>query len=171
MFALRLSALGDVTHVVPLVRTLQRAWPEATLHWVIDPAGRKLLDGLEGVTFHGYDKRSGLGGMRALGRELAPLGRFDMLLLQMQVAFRANVRLGLHRRAPPIGYDPQPLEGPDGLFVSNASPTGPARLRARRHRQLREPWACARRSPLDLPVPAEAWNGRPRSGPRMAGRC
>ena len=28
---LRLSALGDVTHVVPLVRTLRRAWPEVAL--------------------------------------------------------------------------------------------------------------------------------------------
>ena len=101
---LRLSALGDVTHVVPLVRTLQRAWPDAPLHWVIDPAGRKLLDGLEGVTFHTYDKRSGLGGMRALGRELAALGRFDALL-QMQVAFRANLLSSFIRARRRIGYD------------------------------------------------------------------
>ena len=26
---LRLSAIGDVCHVLPIVRTLQRAWPEA----------------------------------------------------------------------------------------------------------------------------------------------
>ncbi|MEG1681937.1 MAG: ADP-heptose--LPS heptosyltransferase, partial [Stenotrophomonas sp.] len=40
---LRLSALGDVTHVVPLVRTLQRGFPGTPLHWVIDKAGHKLL--------------------------------------------------------------------------------------------------------------------------------
>ena len=32
---LRLSALGDATHVVPLVRTLQRAWPATRLAWII----------------------------------------------------------------------------------------------------------------------------------------
>ena len=62
---LRLSALGDVTHVVPLVRTLQRHWPQARLHWVIDKGGFKLLEGLEGVTFHTYDKKTGLAGSSA----------------------------------------------------------------------------------------------------------
>src|SRR5690606_35469808 len=81
---LRLSALGDVTHVVPLVRTLQRAMPGASLHWVIDKGGHKLLEGLPGVVFHTYDKGTGLAGMRALRAQLPD--RFDALL-QMQVAF------------------------------------------------------------------------------------
>ena len=41
---LRLSALGDVTHVLPLVRTLQRAWPESTLTWIIGKVEQRLLD-------------------------------------------------------------------------------------------------------------------------------
>ena len=65
---LRLSALGDVTHVVPLVRTLQRAWPQVQLTWVIGTAEHRLLEGLPGVRFLSYDKRSGLAGMRALRR-------------------------------------------------------------------------------------------------------
>ena len=32
---LRTSAIGDVTHVVPLVRTLQAAWPQTRLTWII----------------------------------------------------------------------------------------------------------------------------------------
>ena len=32
---LRTSALGDVTHVVPLVRTLQSAWPQTRLTWIV----------------------------------------------------------------------------------------------------------------------------------------
>src|SRR5690606_29747268 len=32
---LRLSALGDVSHVVPLVRTVQRHWPETSITWII----------------------------------------------------------------------------------------------------------------------------------------
>lgn len=114
---LRLSALGDVTHVVPLVRTFQRAWPDAPpLHWVIDPAGFRLLDGLEGVVFHVYDKRSGLAGMRAL-RAALPAGGFDVLL-QMQVALRANL-LSAHipaRRR--IGYDRSRSKDLHGLFIN-----------------------------------------------------
>ena len=77
---LRLSALGDVTHVVPLVRTLQQAWPGTTITWVIGTGEFKLLDGLPGVEFLVYDKRSGLGGMlglrRALrGRRILPVRR------------------------------------------------------------------------------------------------
>src|SRR5690606_35791292 len=30
---LRTSAIGDVTHVVPLVRTLQARWPQTRLTW------------------------------------------------------------------------------------------------------------------------------------------
>ena len=116
---LRLSALGDVTHVVPLVRTLQRAWPQAStpLHWVIDNAGHKLLDGLDGVRFHVYDKKTGLAGMRALRCELAPLGRFDALL-QMQVAFRANLLSAFIPARRRIGYDRGRSKDLHGLFVN-----------------------------------------------------
>ncbi|KAF1695645.1 glycosyltransferase family 9 protein [Pseudoxanthomonas koreensis] len=114
---LRLSALGDVTHVVPLVRTLQRAWPDAPpLHWVIDPAGRRLLDGLEGVVFHVYDKRSGLAGMRALRREL-PAGGFEVLL-QMQVAARANLLSAFIPARRRIGYDRSRSKDLHGLFIN-----------------------------------------------------
>ncbi len=43
---LRLSALGDATHVVPLLRTLQHAWPGTRISWIIGKGERALLDGL-----------------------------------------------------------------------------------------------------------------------------
>ena len=121
---LRLSALGDVTHVVPLVRTLQRAWPDAPpLHWVIDPAGMRLLDGLEGVVFHVYDKRSGVAGMRALRRSLPP-GGFDVLL-QMQVAARANLLSAFIPARRRIGYDRSRSKDLHGLFINERIPDRP----------------------------------------------
>ncbi len=113
---LRLSALGDVTHVVPLVRTLQRHWPSTRLHWVIDKAGFKLLEGLEGVSFHVYDKRSGLAGMRALRREF-PAGGFEVLL-QMQVALRANVLSAFIPARRRVGYDRARSKDLHGLFIN-----------------------------------------------------
>lgn len=100
---LRLSALGDATHAVPLVRTIQRTWPRTRLTWVIGKGERMLLDGLEGVEFLVYDKKTGLAGMRALWRQLRGR-RFDALL-QMQLAARANVlSLGIPADLR-IGYD------------------------------------------------------------------
>lgn len=122
---LRLSALGDVTHVVPLVRTLQRAWPDgAPLHWVIDPAGLRLLEGLDGVRFHVYDKRSGLAGMRALRRILRdalPAGGFEVLL-QMQVSARANLLSAFLPARRRIGYDRSRSKELHGLFVNERIP-------------------------------------------------
>ena len=114
---LRLSALGDVTHVVPLVRTLQRGLPGVRLHWVIDGAGHRLLEGLDGVQWHIYDKRSGVAGMRALHRALAPTGRFDALL-HMQVALRANLLSAFIPARRRIGYDPRRSKDLHGLFVN-----------------------------------------------------
>ena len=120
---LRLSALGDVTHVVPLVRTLQAARPGTRIHWVIDKVGLKLLDGLPGVTFHAYDKKTGLAGMKALREEL-PAERFDALL-QMQVAFRANVLSAFISARRRIGYDRSRSKDLHGLFINERIPDRP----------------------------------------------
>lgn len=112
---LRLSALGDVTHVLPLVHRLRAAWPGVGLTWVIGKGEQRLLDGLPGVEFVVYDKKTGLAGMRALRRELA--GRqFDALLL-MQLAFRANLLSTCIRARRRVGYDRARSKELHGLFV------------------------------------------------------
>jgi heptosyltransferase I len=124
---LRLSALGDVTHVVPLVRTLQAAWPDVALTWVIGKGEHRLLEGLPGVHFVEYDKKTGLAGMRALRkqlRELAPGGRFDALL-QMQVAARANLLSAFIPAKRRIGYDRSRSKDLHGLFINERIPDRP----------------------------------------------
>ncbi|WP_049456894.1 glycosyltransferase family 9 protein [Stenotrophomonas maltophilia] len=120
---LRLSALGDVTHVVPLVRTLQAARPDTPIHWIIDKAGHKLLDGLPGVTLHAYDKKSGMAGVKELRRQLPP-GRFEALL-QMQVAFRANLLSAFIPAERRIGYDRSRSKDLHGLFINERIPDRP----------------------------------------------
>jgi heptosyltransferase I len=112
---LRLSALGDVTHVVPLVRTLQAAWPACSIAWIIGRGEHRLLEGLAGVEFLEYDKRSGLAGLRALRRRLRGR-RFDALL-QMQVALRANLLSAVVPARRRIGYDRARSRDLHGLFV------------------------------------------------------
>lgn len=124
---LRLSALGDVTHVVPLVRTLQAAWPGVALAWVIGKGEHRLLEGLPGVDFVEYDKKSGLAGMHRLRAQLRDRvvgGRFDALL-QMQVAARANLLSAFIPARRRIGYDRSRAKDLHGLFVNERIPDRP----------------------------------------------
>lgn len=100
---LRLSALGDVCNMVPIIRTLQTTWPETKITWVIGQREHDLVGDIQGVEFLGYDKKSGLRGIRRLRKRLA--GRSFSVLLQMQAALRASlislvipahIRLGFH---------------------------------------------------------------------------
>lgn len=113
---LRTSALGDVTHVVPLVRTLQAHWPQTALTWIVGKLERKLVGDLSGVEFLTFDKGAGWAGLRALRAQLAGR-RFDALL-HMQVALRANLVSALVRAPLRIGYDAARAKDLHGLFVN-----------------------------------------------------
>ena len=152
---LRLSALGDVTHVVPLVRTLRDAWPAVAITWVIGKAEHRLLEGLDGVEFLEYDKRSGLAGMRALGRRLRGR-RFDALL-QLQVAARANLLSAFVPARRRIGYDRSRSKDLHGLFVRERIPDRPGIHVLDAIGSFCEPLGLRQRTVRwDLPVPAEA---------------
>lgn len=117
---LRTSAIGDVTHVVPLLRTLQQAWPQVSLTWVVGKLERKLVGDLPGVEFITFDKAAGWRGMRAV-RSAVRGRRFDALL-QMQVAMRSNLlSLGIKadRR---IGYDHARARDLHGLVINERIP-------------------------------------------------
>jgi len=152
---LRLSALGDVTHVLPLLRTLRRAWPEVSLTWVIGKGEQKLLDGLPGVEFLVYDKNTGLAGMRALRRALHGR-RFDALL-QMQVAARANLLSAFLPAKRRIGYDRSRAKDLHGLFVNERIPDRPGIHVLDAIGSFCEPLGLKQTEvSWDLPVPEEA---------------
>lgn len=113
---LRTSAIGDVTHVVPMIRTLQSAWPATALTWIVGKLERKLVGDLPGVTFVTFDKSKGFAGMREVHAALRGQ-RFDALL-HMQVALRSNVlSMGIRARRR-IGYDAARSKDLHGLFVN-----------------------------------------------------
>jgi heptosyltransferase I len=99
----RLSALGDATHALALVRRLQRHRPDLLITWVIGRAEAALLAGLDGVEFVVFDKRGGWAAAQALRRALAGR-RFDALL-QMQLSLRANLLSTWVRAERRIGFD------------------------------------------------------------------
>lgn len=100
---LRLSALGDVSHAVPVVRTLQAVWPETRLHWVLGKAEAALLAGLDGVNLVPVDKRRDLRAPGDLRRALGET-RFDTLLL-MQISARSALMSRAIRARRRVGFD------------------------------------------------------------------
>ena len=112
---LRLSALGDVTHVLPLLHTLRKAWPNVQITWVIGKGEHRLLAGLPGVRFIEFDKKSGLKGMREVRRQCGD--GFDVLL-QLQVSARANLLSAFIPAKRRIGYDKSRSKDGHGLFIN-----------------------------------------------------
>ncbi|MDE2263400.1 MAG: glycosyltransferase family 9 protein [Gammaproteobacteria bacterium] len=100
---LRLSALGDACHVVPVVRILQRAWPQTKLTWIIGKAESRLMELIDGVEFITVDKRAGFAAGRDLRARLRGR-RFDVLL-HMQLSLRASLLSLLVPAAVRLGFD------------------------------------------------------------------
>jgi len=143
--------------VVPLVRTLQAAWPPVRLAWVIGKGEHRLLDGLAGVDFIEYDKRSGIAGMRGVRRELGGQ-RFDALL-QMQVAARANLLSAFIPARRRIGYDRSRSKDGHGLFINERIPDRPGIHVLDAIGSFCEPLGLKQDTVRwDLPVPAEAFD-------------
>jgi heptosyltransferase I len=117
---LRTSAIGDVTHVVPLVRTLQKAWPQTELTWIVGKLERRLVGDLPGVTFVTFDKGAGLAGMRAVGEALR--GQCFDALLQMQVALRSNLLSLFIKARQRVGYDKARARDGHGLVINERIP-------------------------------------------------
>jgi len=113
---LRLSALGDATHVVPMLRSLRRAWPQVPITWILGKGEAKLLEGLEDIELVVFEKSSGWAGMRALRRQLQ--GRRFEVLLQMQLALRANLLSTCVRAERRIGYDRRRSKEGHSLFIN-----------------------------------------------------
>jgi len=122
---IRLSAIGDTCHTVPVVRAIQRAWPSTKLTWIIGRTEHSLLRGLDGVEFVVLDKSQGLRGYAAVHRALA--GRTFDALLHMHASARANL-VSLMVRAPlRLGFDRARARDYQWLFSNRQLPARPQR--------------------------------------------
>ena len=120
---LRLSALGDVCHVLPVVRTLQDAWPGVEITWILGKLEHKLLGHLPGIEFVVFDKKAGRAAYRDLRRRMA--GREFDVLLHMQLAIRASLAAALVPARVKVGFDRARAHELQWLFTnSRIAPRG-----------------------------------------------
>ncbi|MFQ5545298.1 MAG: glycosyltransferase family 9 protein, partial [Acidiferrobacterales bacterium] len=141
---LRLSAIGDVCHTVPVVRTLQHHWPETKITWVIGETEASLVSDIKGIEFVVFDKPQGWHAYRHLRKHVRGR-RFD-LLLQMQPAMRASIA-GLFVSAPiRLGFDKIRARDHQWLFTTHRIPSAKQQHMGLSQRDLR--W--------DIPIPDDA---------------
>ncbi len=145
---LRLSALGDVTHAVPVLRAIQESWPDTKITWVCGKHEHELLSGLAGVRFIALDKKAGWRGYRDLGRELRG-EQFDVLL-HMQVSARANLAAAFIRADVRLGWDKARSRDLHQLFVGHRVPA------VKQQHQVQGHLSFARALGLDADEPI--WN-------------
>ena len=67
---LRLSAIGDVTHMIPVVHTLQKHWPNTKLTWVIGKSEANLVKDLPGIDFIIFDKSNAIASYRSIEKAM-----------------------------------------------------------------------------------------------------
>ena len=113
---LRLSAIGDVTHVIPVVLSLQKQIPDVRITWIVGKIEAKLVGDLPGVEFIIFDKRAGRRAYTDLHNKLK--GRHFDALLHMQVAFRANLAATLIPATLKVGYDKPRSKDLHSLFIN-----------------------------------------------------
>lgn len=121
---LRLSAIGDTCHALPVVRTLQAAWPETQLSWVIGKTEAALLGDVPGIDFLIFDKSRGVRAQFDLRRALRGR-RFD-ILLAMHASLRANIASRMIPATTRVGFDRKRAKDYQRLFTSHQIPARPA---------------------------------------------
>ena len=118
----RLSALGDVLMLVPLIRTLQANLPNTTLTWVISRPAFDMVEGMDGVEFIVINKPNSISDYWQFQKQMRTR-HFDVLLAT-QASLRANLLYPFIRASRKIGYDALRAKDFHGWFIHDAIESG-----------------------------------------------
>ena len=117
---LRLSALGDITHVLPTLRTLQKHWPETKISWIIGKTEYQLVKDIDHINFIIFDKSAGIRAYFELNKKIKKhLNKmpFDVLL-HMQLSLRASVASLFIPAQIKLGFDKTRAKDMQSLFCN-----------------------------------------------------
>lgn len=104
LLVVRLGAIGDVANALVVANAVRDGFPECEIGWAVHPLSAPLVEGHPSVDrVHLWPRGSGVGGFRALVRELRSVGYDVALDLQRLQKSSALARLSGARRV--IGFD------------------------------------------------------------------
>jgi heptosyltransferase I len=120
----KLSAIGDVVEVLPVVHSVRAAAPSAHLTWIIQRAPHELVAPLGLVDeFILFDRGGGLRAYRGIQR--AARGRAWDVVLDLQVALKAGLITAMLRAPRKIGFDRSRSSDMNWLFTNERIPARP----------------------------------------------
>ncbi|MFH1491004.1 MAG: lipopolysaccharide heptosyltransferase II [Pseudomonadota bacterium] len=116
MLIVKLSAIGDVVHTLPLLEVLRKNYPGATIDWVVEEEASRLLEGHEGIDHLIVSRRkSWQKGLLKINSQRTAFGEivrfirelraheYD-LVIDMQGLFKSGLLTGLARGKRKIGF-------------------------------------------------------------------
>jgi len=113
---LRLSAIGDVTHVLPSLRAIQAHWPDCNITWIIGKTEAALVNDIPDVNFVLFDKKGGWKAYLQCWQQLR--GKNFDILLHMQVSLRASLLSCLIKAKQRLGFDRKRAKNGQWLFTN-----------------------------------------------------
>ena len=117
---LRLSAIGDVTHVLPSLNCIKKQWPECKITWVIGKLEHQLVCDIPDIEFIIYDKSEGRKANKRL-KETLKDRQFDVLL-HMQISLRASLASRHIHAQHRLGFDFKRARNFQWLFTNKKIP-------------------------------------------------
>ncbi len=113
---LRLSAIGDICHTLPVIRTIQANLPDTQLTWIIGKTEYQLIKDIPGINFIIFDKKNGFKEYLKIRKQLRDT-HFDVLL-HMQMSLRASLVSLMVNSKIKIGFDRQRAKDGQWLFTN-----------------------------------------------------
>ena len=86
---LRLSSIGDVTHIIPIISTIRNVYPQSRISWVIGKTEYQLVKNIKDIEFIIVDKSKTIDSLVEL-RSLFKINQFDVVL-HMQKSLRSKI--------------------------------------------------------------------------------
>ncbi|QEP43649.1 lipopolysaccharide heptosyltransferase family protein [Ectothiorhodospiraceae bacterium BW-2] len=113
----RLSALGDISHTLPLLRRLQQQWPKCRISWIIGKTEYQLVKSIAEVEWIVFDKKGGWRSYTSLWHQLQHY-QFDAIL-HLQMSIRASLIVARLNSPIKLGFDRQRAKDMQWLFTNH----------------------------------------------------
>ena len=115
---IRLSSIGDITHMIPIIKTLQIHSPMTNITWIIGKTEYHLVKNIKNIEFIVINKRKFIETIMVLLR-LRKEKYFDALL-HMQVSLRSNLMTLFIKAKRKIGFDKSKSKNFHSLFINES---------------------------------------------------
>ena len=115
---IRLSSIGDITHMIPIIKTLQAHSPITNITWIIGKTEYQLVKNIKNIEFIVINKRKFIETIIVL-LKLRKRKYFDVLL-HMQVSLRSNLMTLFIKATRKIGFDRSKSKNFHSLFIDES---------------------------------------------------